>query len=412
MIKAMSDVGLHSLPCAAHTIQLVVNEGLLAQRSVADAVAVGRRIVGHFQHSALAYSRLEDIQMQLNMPIRAEAGYVIPAVTVLQKLLTKETDEDHGIKTMKGTLFAVVKRRFTDTEKNPLYCIGTVSEWESLVIQSQNDWGVTYTSTEICAFKGSTVEINCTYTYPSRINGNDTTVEKTFWFKGDKIVDLKTKSEYSGRVEYNCYMNYCTLRFTDLRESDSAEYKFRFITNQPGGTYTGSPGVTLSVTDLQVQVSRLQIYESYNWAELKCHSSCLPPGHPSYIWYKNGQNISEGTSYSAYFYPADSFSCAVRGYEKSRSPSVYAPKLPSVSVSPSAEIVEGSSVTLTCSSDANPAANYTWYKYHGNPNLHLPSKEPQLILSSILPSDSGEYYCAVENDLGMRTSGLVHVNVK
>ncbi|XP_045898895.1 B-cell receptor CD22-like, partial [Micropterus dolomieu] len=145
---------------------------------------------------------------------------------------------------------------------------------------------------------------------------------------------------------------------------------------------------------------------------LKCHSSCLPPGHPSYIWYKNGKNISEGTSYSASFYPADSFSCAVGGYEESRSPSVYAPKLPSVSVSPSAEIVEGSSVTLTCSSDANPAATYTWYKYHGNPNLHLPSKEPQLILSSILPSDSRGYYCAVENDLGMRTSGLVPINVK
>ena len=38
------------------------------------------------------------------------------------------------------------------------------------------------------------------------------------------------------------------------------------------------------------------------------------------------------------------------------------PKLPSVSVSLSGEIVEGSSVTLTCSSDANPAAKYTWYK--------------------------------------------------
>ncbi|XP_038590933.1 uncharacterized protein LOC119915459 isoform X2 [Micropterus salmoides] len=190
------------------------------------------------------------------------------------------------------------------------------------VVQSQYDWGVTYTSTKICAFKGSTVDISCTYRYPSRINNHKTTVEKTFWFKGDKIVDLKTKSEYSGRVEYNCDMNYCTLRVTDLRESDSAEYKFRFITNQPGGTYTGSPGVTLSVTDLQVQVSRFQ--GSSNWAELKCHSSCLPPGHHYYVWYKNGQNIwgQTSNSYSAYFDPADSFSCALGGYEKSRSPSV------------------------------------------------------------------------------------------
>ncbi|CAL8401720.1 unnamed protein product [Gadus morhua 'NCC'] len=39
-----------------------------------------------------------------------------------------------------------------------------------------------------------------------------------------------------------------------------------------------------------------------------------------------------------------------------------APKTPSVTVSPSGEIEEGSSVTLSCSSDANPAANYTWFK--------------------------------------------------
>ena len=46
MIKAMSDAEPPSLPCTAHTLQLVVHEGLLSQRSVADAVAVGRRIVG------------------------------------------------------------------------------------------------------------------------------------------------------------------------------------------------------------------------------------------------------------------------------------------------------------------------------------------------------------------------------
>ncbi|MGL4898402.1 MAG: hypothetical protein ACRC31_08355, partial [Cetobacterium sp.] len=50
------------------------------------------------------------------------------------------------------------------------------------VIQGQYDWGVTYTSTQICALKGSTVEISCSYRYPSTINSLDTTVEKTFWF--------------------------------------------------------------------------------------------------------------------------------------------------------------------------------------------------------------------------------------
>ncbi|XP_077101521.1 zinc finger BED domain-containing protein 4-like [Siphateles boraxobius] len=70
MIKAMNDAGLPSLPCVAHTLQLAVHEGLLAQRSIADAIAVGRKIVSHFKHSALAYSRLADIKGQLNQPIK------------------------------------------------------------------------------------------------------------------------------------------------------------------------------------------------------------------------------------------------------------------------------------------------------------------------------------------------------
>ena len=76
-------------------------------------------------------------------------------------------------------------------------------------------------------------------------------VKRIFWFtkvSNNEPVDLRTDSEYSGRVQYHCDKNDCTLRITDLRESDSAEYKFRFITNQPGGRFTGSPGVTLTVT--------------------------------------------------------------------------------------------------------------------------------------------------------------------
>ncbi|XP_073331621.1 B-cell receptor CD22-like [Pagrus major] len=280
------------------------------------------------------------------------------------------------------------------------------------VIQGQDDWGVTYSSTEICALKGSTVDMSCTYRYPSTVK----TVENKFWFTKESngvYVDLRTDPEYSRRVQYNCVNKNCTLRITDLRESDSAEYKFRFITTQPDGRYTGSPGVTLRVTDLQVQVSTLVTYTYPYRAELKCHSSCPLPGHLHYVWYKNGQIVQGETSdsYSGSFKYSDSFSCAVEGHENSCSPSLYAPQLPAVSVSPSAEIVEGSSVTLNCSSDANPAANYTWYKKNGDPDLQPLSKEPQLVFSSIQSSDSGEYYCTAENELGRRTSEYISIDV-
>ncbi|XP_051240409.1 B-cell receptor CD22-like isoform X4 [Dicentrarchus labrax] len=279
------------------------------------------------------------------------------------------------------------------------------------VVQGQDDWGVTYTSTEICALKGSTVDISCTYRYPSRINDHITQVKEKFWFtrvSNNDYVDIRSDPEYSGRVQYIFGNNDCTLRITDLRESDSAEYKLRFITNQHNGKYTGSPGVTLSVTgmvtDLQVQVSRLLVYKSYNRAELKCHSSCRLPDHLHYVWYKNRQKMWRGTSsYSVSVYPADSYSCAVEGYEKFPSPPVYAPRVPSVSVSPSGEIVEGSSVTLTCSSDANPAANYTWYKE----NEVSPKASGQIFtITDFRPEHSGNYYCEAQNRRGRHNSTL------
>uniref|UniRef100_A0A4W6EH38 B-cell receptor CD22 n=1 Tax=Lates calcarifer TaxID=8187 RepID=A0A4W6EH38_LATCA len=268
-----------------------------------------------------------------------------------------------------------------------------------------NGWGVTYTSTEICALKGSTVDIHCTYSHPSP----SATAEKRFWFTKNqygKFVDLKTDTNYLDRVYYDCKNKNCTLTITDLRESDSAEYKFRFILNSIG--YTGSPGVILHVTDLQVQVTRSDPHTAQ--AELKCLSSC-PDGTASYIWYKNGQKMEEDTSpvYAGNIsHTADSYYCAVKGYETFHSPLVC-----EFTSQFSTDInIPGSSVTLTCSSDANPAANYTWYKENGSQQLQLLSEKTQLVFSSIQSSDSGEYQCAAENELGRNISQYILINVK
>lgn len=71
MAKAMKDSGLTSFGCMAHTLQLAVHEGVLSQRSISDVVAIGRKIVGHFKHSPLAYSRLQALQKtQLGVPLK------------------------------------------------------------------------------------------------------------------------------------------------------------------------------------------------------------------------------------------------------------------------------------------------------------------------------------------------------
>uniref|UniRef100_A0AAQ4P5D0 Ig-like domain-containing protein n=2 Tax=Gasterosteus aculeatus aculeatus TaxID=481459 RepID=A0AAQ4P5D0_GASAC len=180
------------------------------------------------------------------------------------------------------------------------------------------------------------------------------------------------------------------------------------MTNEPGEKYTGSPGVTLSVTGLQVQVRR----SASTWLELTCHSSCVLSDRPEYVWYKNEENIKRGSSLPVSSGSTDRYSCNLRGSYSHGSPAVYGPQRPSVSVSPSAEMLEGGSVTLTCSADANPAASYTWYKQDGTSDPRLLSEEPQLVFSSIQSSDSGNYSCTAENQLGRKTSEFISIDVK
>uniref|UniRef100_A0A8C9XEW5 B-cell receptor CD22 n=1 Tax=Sander lucioperca TaxID=283035 RepID=A0A8C9XEW5_SANLU len=274
---------------------------------------------------------------------------------------------------------------------------------------------VTYTSTQICAFKGSTVEIRCSYTYPSTINGLVTKVKKRFWFTelgNGESVDLTTISEYTQRVQYHSENNDCTLRISDLRERDSAEYKFRFITNHSTGKYTGSPGVTLSVTailTLHVRCKTLspsaEIVEGSS-VTLTCSRDANPAAKYTY-WYKEKpvfKYLSEGPQL---IFSSIRSSDSGQYYCRKSNLIFDGPKLPSVSVSPSAEIVEGSSVNLTCSSDANPAANYTWYKE----NEDSPKASGQIFtITDFRAEHSGNYYCEAQNRRGRQNSTL-HLTV-
>ena len=109
------------------------------------------------------------------------------------------------------------------------------------------DWRVTYTLQSVCALRGSSVDLSCSYTYP---RGH--TVTETFWFTKSETEDLRLDPEYAGRVQYRGDKREATLTITDLRERDTAEYKFRIITNKSVDKWEGKPGVTLSVTGYDV----------------------------------------------------------------------------------------------------------------------------------------------------------------
>ncbi|XP_021481118.2 B-cell receptor CD22 [Oncorhynchus mykiss] len=86
----------------------------------------------------------------------------------------------------------------------------------------------------------------------------------------------------------------------------------------------------------------------------------------------------------------------------------YPPEDTSVSVSPSGPVVEGSFVNLTCSSHANPAVSYTWYRVNGKSPIQSGT---QLILEKVSPANSGRYYCKAQNKHGALNSSLLFLDV-
>ncbi|XP_047659024.1 B-cell receptor CD22-like [Tachysurus fulvidraco] len=238
------------------------------------------------------------------------------------------------------------------------------------------EWSVKYSQLNLCALKGSTVIMNVTYTHPPGL-----TVTQRFWL----INPVWFKEP------------------TDL-------YR-----DKEGQRYLGKLGVTLNVTlSLDLQIAPAEVTEGQS-VVLTCKTTCNLTD-PTFIWYKNSRDLTTMTNknnevrlQSVSSEDAGSYSCAVRGYEDLHSPVQtlrvrYRPKNVSVSISPSGEIVEDSSVTLTCRSDANPPVqNYTWFK--------VKESSPVGSGQSYRPVQSGQYYCEAQNEHGSERSAAVPVTI-
>ncbi|KAL6484125.1 hypothetical protein MHYP_G00061700 [Metynnis hypsauchen] len=186
----------------------------------------------------------------------------------------------------------------------------------TVCVFDENCWSVSYSDRRVCALEGSSVDFPCTYSYPS-----NKTVTEMFWFYFVPKVeptDLREEKQFAGRVEFlGDKKRNCTLRMRNVRKSDSREYFFRFKTDYAGGRFSGKPGVILQVTDLQVLVSPTTPSEGQA-VTLTCISSCTLPNNPTYIWYKDGQPVTnKPTRYNQLYLEAASsadilqYSCAL-----------------------------------------------------------------------------------------------------
>ncbi|XP_016361882.1 B-cell receptor CD22-like [Sinocyclocheilus anshuiensis] len=144
---------------------------------------------------------------------------------------------------------------------------------------------------------------------------------------------------------------------------------------------------------------------------LSCSSDSNPPAKIS--WFKGGMFVRSGRIYSISNISSDhsgEYKCkSINEHGEKYSDAVmlsvmYAPRNVVVSITGSGEILEGDSVTLSCSSDSNPPAlNFSWFKE--NQSSAVGSGQ------SFSALQSGRFYCEAHNQHGSQRSDAVTVTV-
>ncbi|XP_037399216.1 B-cell receptor CD22-like [Pygocentrus nattereri] len=249
--------------------------------------------------------------------------------------------------------------------------------------------------------EGSSVNLTCSCDASSP-------VEKYIWYKTvGHYEGLKMKSIGNGTSQ--------TYEIRDINTGHSGGYR---CLPYPGGPESDMVLLNVFYAPRIVSVSISPSGEIVEGSSvtLTCSSDGNPPVE-IYTWFKKTEVASgKGGKYSITKISSEDrgeYTCkATNKYGTSHSPAVYLnvlypPKRVSVSISPSGEIVEGSSVTLTCSSDGNPPEkNYTWFKEGGTSPVAFGQSYSIINISR---DGKGGFYCEVQNSIGSQKSPVVSV---
>ncbi|XP_041797744.1 sialoadhesin-like [Chelmon rostratus] len=323
------------------------------------------------------------------------------------------------------------------------------------------DWSVRLPSSPICAVTGSSVVLPCSYDYPQSSNenkqegqlsaqgggGQQYKVLSEMWCLDDSrcitpryvfhSAGIFSDPAYQNRVEYlgQPGTRNCSLRISDLRQSDSGAYVFYLVTGHPTQKMPEQSGIQLLVADsssLPVTVSSspssgiteggaLQLaccspaagpQASFRW--YKSTSTC--PRHTGQVWHISGVTSDDSGSYYCQIQTGD----RVQNSTMLPIDVEYSPRNTAVSVSPTGELPDELPVTLTCSSDANPPVHtYAWYRgaaclptadksFHpARQSLATPTgRGPTLSTANITAEEYGQHCCVASNRHGSQTNSV------
>ncbi|XP_056114394.1 uncharacterized protein LOC130090812 [Rhinichthys klamathensis goyatoka] len=176
----------------------------------------------------------------------------------------------------------------------------------------------------ICAVRGSNVTIACSFTYPPG------QVARVLWCSKRSNHDVCKNMPYvydSGANNNQSNFQYigdktsnCSLLISNITQTYSGEYKFRFITNSPGGKWTGDPGVEISAHDLRVLMTRSRDNGSIivgDSLSLTCTLDCSNLDEVQ--WFKNEEPMTHSepilTFSSVTTEDSGNYSCSLRNFK-------------------------------------------------------------------------------------------------
>ncbi|XP_062841777.1 uncharacterized protein LOC134301133 isoform X2 [Trichomycterus rosablanca] len=163
---------------------------------------------------------------------------------------------------------------------------------------NKDGWSVFYPERNICAVRGFSATLPCNYSYPQ----SGYKVVQKLWCSMDSNSKWCVKPPYVYDSTLNVTSDFvyggddksnCTLFIQNVKFYYSGEYRFRFITDVTGGKWTGDPGVTLTVSDLKVELIRLSgngTLKPGDSLNLTCHVYCTHSSSQT-VWSKNNQNL-------------------------------------------------------------------------------------------------------------------------
>ncbi|XP_053738026.1 B-cell receptor CD22-like [Synchiropus splendidus] len=254
-------------------------------------------------------------------------------------------------------------------------------------------WGVLFGPQ--CALWGSSIVIKCSYDYAWGHIVKSVTWSKRMLVNGKwqkvALPDESAKYEYTGNYRGNCDLKIKNIQFTD-----EGSYYFSFTTTL--SRWSSQNDAQLSVRDLTAVLEPSTVTEGER-VSLTCRSGC--PSSSGQVWFKDGKPFS-GSNFRASRESSGRYHCALSSVEGATSVSVelnvlYAPLNVVLRKISTEDTVKGSSVTLSCSSDANPPVSpdgYSMYK-----DNHWISFGPSLTIPVLEPRHSGRYHCQAWNNV-------------